>query len=191
MGKKPLIVISLCAVVLLVLGALSNVVGYQSVKSTMNDSPLFITRTQRATNQQQNILTFQYLGMGKENPLQFPMKDNPIESLKRAIEYINKMDDKLFSFFTETVIQRSKQDDTLRNLDKNLIIQILSYLRAKSITLLNSHLNENNNRLDMPTLLNWFLGCWLYYITTAFLAIPFFFINILLVIMDILGIQLT
>ncbi|KYK25629.1 hypothetical protein AYK25_04975 [Thermoplasmatales archaeon SM1-50] len=34
MGKKPLIVISLCAVVLLVLGSLSNVVGYQTVQSS-------------------------------------------------------------------------------------------------------------------------------------------------------------
>jgi hypothetical protein len=34
MMKKPLIVISLCAVVLLVLGSLSNVVGYQTVQSS-------------------------------------------------------------------------------------------------------------------------------------------------------------
>ena len=68
MDKKPLIVLSICAVVLLVLGSLTNVVGYQSVKSTtVNDSPLFNMRTQRATNHEQNILTFQYLGMGKEN----------------------------------------------------------------------------------------------------------------------------
>lgn len=41
MDKKPLIVISLCAVVLLVFGSLTNVVGYQSVKSTIQlDSPL-------------------------------------------------------------------------------------------------------------------------------------------------------
>ena len=32
MDKKPLIVVSICAVVLLVLGSLSNVVGYQSVQ---------------------------------------------------------------------------------------------------------------------------------------------------------------
>jgi hypothetical protein len=49
MDKKPLMVVCICAVVLLVLGLLSNVVGYQSVKSlVVND--LFITRTQRATN---------------------------------------------------------------------------------------------------------------------------------------------
>jgi len=40
MNTRPLILVSLCAVVLLVLGSLSNVVGYQSVKSTVDDSPL-------------------------------------------------------------------------------------------------------------------------------------------------------
>jgi len=34
MDKKPLIVVSICAVVLLVLGSLSNVVGYQTVQSS-------------------------------------------------------------------------------------------------------------------------------------------------------------
>jgi hypothetical protein len=34
MDKKPLIGVSICAVVLLILGSLSNVVGYQSVKSS-------------------------------------------------------------------------------------------------------------------------------------------------------------
>jgi hypothetical protein len=187
--KKWLAVgISITAVVLLVLGSLSNVVGYQSVKSTVvNDSPLFSTRTQRATNQQQNILTSQYLGMGKGNPLQFPMRDNQTESLKRVIEYISKMDDKTFAFFTELVIQRSKQDGTLRNLNQNVIIQILSQLRTKSITLLNSPFYKNNYKSDMPTLLNWFPGCWLYYWLWAFLAIPFTLLNIFLIIMELLG----
>ncbi|MCX6661592.1 MAG: hypothetical protein NTY91_03480 [Euryarchaeota archaeon] len=34
MDKKPLIGVSICAVVLLILGSLSNVVGYQSVQSS-------------------------------------------------------------------------------------------------------------------------------------------------------------
>jgi len=46
MDKRPLIVGSLCAVVLLVLTSFGNVVGYQSVKSTVNDSPLFIISEQ-------------------------------------------------------------------------------------------------------------------------------------------------
>jgi hypothetical protein len=36
--KKPLIVVSICAVVLLVVGSLSNVVGYQTV--IVSDNPL-------------------------------------------------------------------------------------------------------------------------------------------------------
>ncbi len=64
--KKPLIVVSICAVVLLVLVSLSNVVGYQSVKSTMvNDSPLFRIRTQRIIHQQGNMKTSQYPEEGK------------------------------------------------------------------------------------------------------------------------------
>jgi hypothetical protein len=39
MDKKPLIVVSICVVVLLVLGSLSNVVGYQTVKSLENHAP--------------------------------------------------------------------------------------------------------------------------------------------------------
>jgi hypothetical protein len=37
MDKKPLIVVSLCAVFLLVLGSLSNVVGYQSVQTSQQN----------------------------------------------------------------------------------------------------------------------------------------------------------
>jgi hypothetical protein len=37
MDKKPLIVVSICAVVLLVIGSLSNVVGYQSVQTSQQN----------------------------------------------------------------------------------------------------------------------------------------------------------
>jgi len=37
MDKKPLIVVSICAVVLLVMGSLSNVVGYQTVQTTQQN----------------------------------------------------------------------------------------------------------------------------------------------------------
>jgi hypothetical protein len=37
MDKKPLILVSLCAVVLLVMGSLSNVVGYQSVQTSQQN----------------------------------------------------------------------------------------------------------------------------------------------------------
>ena len=163
MDKYPLFGVSIIAVVLLVLGSLTNVVGYQSVKSTaVNDSPLFRTRTQRATNQQQNILTSQYLGKGNGNLLYFPMRDNRTELLKRAIEYISKMDDKAFAQFTALCIQKVKQDKTLNDANPNEITQILQLLRTKSETIKHILINENNQKItsfDFYTICHWIPGC--------------------------------
>jgi len=107
--KYPLIGVSILAVILLVLGSLSNVVGYQAVNSTaVNDSPLFKTRTQRATEQQQNILTAQYLGKGKGKLLYFPMRDNKTEVLKNFFDSIKKMDDATFQRFLIVPLPRNK-----------------------------------------------------------------------------------
>jgi len=169
---KPLIVVSICAVVLLVLGSLSNVVGYQSVKSTtVSDSPLFQTRTQRATNQQKNIITSQYLGMGKGNLWQFPMRDNRTEHIKKAIDIISKMDNKTFERFTEFCIQGIRQDKSLRDANLNDIVKALYVLKTKPETIINSFINKNNRDITssgLNTIGNWFLGCVLY----MMIAIP-------------------
>ena len=144
MNRNPLIGISICAVVLLVLGSLSNVVGYQSVKSTVNDSPLFQTRTQRATNQQQNILTSRYLGMGKGNLLQFQIRDNTTEQLKKAIDIISKMGEKTFAQFKELCIQKARQDNTLQDISDHQIVQTLLLLKANPKAILYSFTNRTN-----------------------------------------------
>jgi len=153
--KKPLIAVSLCAVVLLVLGSLSNVVGFQSVKSTVNDSPLFQTRTLRAIEQKQNILTFQYLGMGKQNPLQFPFRDNRTEQLKKAVDFISKMNDKTFAQFIELYIQKARQDNTFNGISDYQIIQALLLLKTNPEAILNIFTNKNNQDITLsywPTL---------------------------------------
>jgi hypothetical protein len=145
--KKKLLVfaVSILAVVLLVLGSLSNVVGYQSVKSTtVSDSPLFQTRTQKATNQQQNSITSQYLGMRRENPLQFPIKDNRTEQLKKVIDIISKMDDKTYTRFTELCIQKTRQDNALRDISYYQIIQALLLLKTNPEEVKYFFANRNN-----------------------------------------------
>jgi|GEM_PF-2051907 len=136
--------ISITAVILLTLSSLTNVVGYQSVKSTVNDSPLFVTKTQRAINQQQNIMISQYLGMGKENLLQFPIRDSRTEQLSKAIDIISKMDDTTFTRFTELCIQKARQDNILQGIMEYQIIQALLLLKTKSETIMNSITNRNN-----------------------------------------------
>ncbi len=157
MDKKPLIGVSICVVVLLVLGSLSNVVGYQSMKSTVvNDSPLFPTRTQKATNQQQNILPSQYLGMEKGNLLQFPMRDNKTESLKKIIGIITNMSSDEFN----NLIRKSKI-----NIDKESIIKLLLKLNTVNDSLL--RINQNfspfltveEKAFSRPTINPWYPGC--------------------------------
>jgi len=181
MDKKPLILVSICAVVLLVIASLSNVVGYQSVKSnTVDDSPLFKTRTQRATNQQQNIFTSQYLGMGKGNLLQFPIRDNRTEQLKKAIEFISKMDDKAFARLTELCIQKVRQDNSLRDTNPNDIEKALYLLRTKPVTIINSFTNRNNQTItssEFISICHWYPGC------TPVLIFTYIFVFILLIIL--------
>ena len=115
MDKKPLIGVSICAVVLLVLGSLSNVVGYQTVQSAVNDSPLFKTRTQRATNQQQNILTSYYLGKGEEYILNISLMDGKFVLLQKCIAKIKMIDDNelncLKNMFVSELSRKGKMYD--------------------------------------------------------------------------------
>jgi hypothetical protein len=171
MSKYPLIGVSIITVILLVLGSLTNVVGYQSVKSTaVNDSPLFSVRTRRATNQQQNIVTSQYLGKGNGNVLYFPIRDNKIESLKRTIEIISQMDDKTFEKFTDLIIQRTMQDDTLKDINPNKIVQLLRQIRTQPKTITNMIMSRSNERLD-PTNFNCYTILWGPPICYIFIAI--------------------
>jgi hypothetical protein len=130
MKKQLIIAVCICAVVLLVMGSLSNVVGYQSLKSTVNDSPLFQTRTQRATNQQQNILISQYLGKG--NQWQFPMIDDRTGRLKKAMDIISNMDDTTFHRFLEKIKTLISQKENTKDIDFNDIEKILHQIRRNS-----------------------------------------------------------
>jgi len=137
MRKSPLIGVSIIAVVLLVLGSLTNVVGYQSVKSTtVNDSPLFQTRTQRATNQQQNIVTSQYLGMGKETHIYLPDRDKRIESINIILNYIKRMDDKSLRRLAFLIQYTLPQNNEIKEFDQAFdteeIFQGLKELRHNS-----------------------------------------------------------
>jgi hypothetical protein len=170
MDKKPLIVVSFCVVVLLVLGSLSNVVGYQSVKSTVNDSPLFQTRTQRATNQQQDFLTSQYLGMGKGSLWQFPFRDNRTQQLKKAIDIISKMDDKTFAWFTELCISNIKHSNSLIEISPTDFLQIVCQLRTKSETH-NDFVKDEPPSIFYFSLCGWGPGCILQLFIAGVIAI--------------------
>jgi len=182
MNKKPLIGVSICAVILLVLGSFTNVVGYQSEKSTtMSESPLFSIRTQKATNKQQNIFTSQYLGKGKGTLLQFPARVNRTELFQKAIEFISDMNDETFEKFTELFVSRIKQDDTITDINLDEIKEILRQSRAKHEIVMNSFISEPTYHATVlcPTLCNWFLGCIPFWIVQFLAIIPAFIVYLI------------
>ena len=127
MNKYPLSGVSICAVVLLVLGSLSNVVGYQSVKSTSTtESPLFSIRTQKAINKDSNVLTSNYLGKGFSE-ISFPLKDNRTALIQKVLDKIRTMDDKEFNRFQSLILSWFYEKQHIKNTDNvhlfNLIKQ--------------------------------------------------------------------
>ena len=154
--KRVTIGCSIIAIVLLILGSLTNVVGYQSVKSTINDSPLFNVRTQRATNQQQNSITSQFLGMSNGNLLRFPSRDNRTEQLKKTIDIISKMGDKTFAHFTELCIRKARQDNILQDISDYQIVQALLLLKTNPKAILSNFINKDNHPVTSS---EWFSLC--------------------------------
>jgi hypothetical protein len=116
MDKRPLIGVSLCAVVLLVLGSLSNVVGYQSVKSSnqqiineeINQKDLlFQTIVDIANNKeiQQIILKSQINKGGLFNPEGiFPGLNTPV-LMKNRLEHMYTIGLLLSKFISKSRMQ--------------------------------------------------------------------------------------
>jgi len=151
MDKRPLIVVSICAVVLLVVGSLSNVVGYQSVLSTtVNDSPLFNVRTQRAINQQQNSITSQYLGMGI-NELSFPLRDTDSKMIQKFINRIRTMDDETFNRFIDYAVNQINHNPKLKNINSQDIISILYHLKNNQYILPNQNIELDEKANWLPS----------------------------------------
>jgi hypothetical protein len=164
-------------VVLLLMASLSNVVGYQSVKSTVNDSPLFNVRTQRATNQQQNTLLSQYLGKGKMANIYFSNRNNTTELLKRVMELISKMDDSSYEQLMNLCLQKIKKDDAQRNHKANKITRLFRQLKTKP-EITDQVIPKNNNLLytmplPAPSICYWEPGCilWVLLLELYFLII--------------------
>lgn len=163
MDKKILIGTSICAMVLLVLASLTNVVGYQSFKShTICDSPLFDIRTKRATNNENvRVLTSDYLGK-RGHTIQFPLRDNRTAMIQKFIDGIRALDDETYNRFVYLAITQIKNKDNLRQININEFIDGLNQLRKnkQNILVYKDSYQSNHTYFNQfsPTLC-WVPGC--------------------------------
>ena len=85
MGKKIIFLGSIVSFVILLVVSFTSVVGYQTVTSSLKDSPLFTVRTKRAINEEpESIFIYNYFKTFKPLIIPFPMRDEYIAAIETA-----------------------------------------------------------------------------------------------------------
>jgi hypothetical protein len=128
MNKKLLAIGSIIACIILLVASLSPVVGYNSARSSVRDSPLFSVRTNRAINVDSEGLTCEYVGKGEL--IQVPTRNSNMVLIQKAINRFCLMDEPAFNRVTEIIINRAYQDERIENEDIDELKITLNLLRT-------------------------------------------------------------
>ena len=168
MKNKLLTIGSITAVVVLILAGLSPVVGFDSVRSSKINSPLFNLRTQRAIDKGQNIQTCTYLGIGRTTDILFPTRDNNSMMTWKIINSISTMSEEEFDKFICLVTYKSNE---LKDEDTQELRVALHQLKDNPEGIMYFLNDDRDNRLATE-------GC---PVPTFFEPLPDCFWNILLV----------
>ncbi len=162
------------AVGILILVSFTHVVGIQSTAShSVNESPLFRTRTTRAMNDENNsILQSNYFGKGIP-ALSFPQRNAKTEQIQMIIELIDKMNDTEFSRFQTLILSHYSEEKNNRVLSESQLIYLLKQLKSNSkelkILLYENGVDSEND----PTVSTCFPNCGLTYLGVPFCHIVF------------------
>jgi hypothetical protein len=153
MNKQLLLCESIIAVVVLVLAGLSPVIGFNSVKSSFRDSPLFSIRKSRAINEDTMRITGEYINQDTPFYLPLPVRDTTQSKLHRIIGALKEMDEQEFNTLIGFLIRRVNPDV---NADK--VKTSLTLLRDNPEMLENYVLDEEQND-NSPSVDYWLPGC--------------------------------
>ena len=147
MENKSFILGSCLAVVVLVLASLSPAVGFRTVKSSfVKDSPLFNVRTKRAIGEEQEGLTADYIGKGKENGIFFPIRDKNSFQIYRIIQRMSQMNDET-RWFTTLQLNREYLDKLITNEDLHKILNRLPQTKGNPQEIMNMLIDESDDLL--------------------------------------------
>jgi hypothetical protein len=160
MNKYPLIGITICVVVLLILSSLTNVIGYQSVQANEKEvsSPLFSTRVKHALGQTTNVFTSQYIGKGKNLNL-FLQKDSN-RPLREAALKLHSMSNGEFNVFLSRAVYYVFKDERFQNVSAQQLRSGLEQIRNDP-GIIDRYINDTHENITWrytPTFC-WFPGC--------------------------------
>ena len=135
------------------------------MKSTVNNSPLFQTRTQRATNQQHDNISSQYVGKGKSNYLLILQRPNEVGSFRDVISRIQSMDDASFQRFVSIAVSQLSKEEKLMDVTSQQLITGLNQIRYIPHAFMDYSISNNRNITVQPSpTACWFPGCLILYI---------------------------
>lgn len=169
MNKNLLICGSAIAVVILVLASFSPVVGSNTVKSSLKDSPLFNIRTSRAIDQDIEGLTCRYVGKGKFYSFLLPKRNNQIEKLSKAIDVMSKIDYNSFNNFVAQVMHHLQYQNEFIEIETSEIVQTFHYIRANPDAIKHVATQEVVGD-DTDDCTRAYPGCFIVYFILLFLA---------------------
>ena len=131
MDKKILIIGSIIAAVVIVLASLSPVVGYNTVKSSIKDSPLFNVRISRAIDKEQGGILSNYIGKGIKINILLPTRNENNLNMQKLLVRISKLSDEELESFIQIVIQKAYEEKL--NFDEEIIIDALNRLKKLNL----------------------------------------------------------
>ena len=160
MGKKIIFLGSIVSFVILLVVSFTSVVGYQTVTSSLKDSPLFTVRTKRAINEEpESIFIYNYFKTFKPLIIPFPMRDDTFFRIKEVAETLRTMSDKEFERLLLFIDLHSIEIDEINEKNKKDIISTLNILRnTNSMQLVNAIARDDqSNGICTPSLAVFFL----------------------------------
>ena len=105
--KRKILIGSILVVTVLILVTFTTVVGYDSQTLEIKDSPLFNIRTSRATENDCNILSCEYIGKETSSFIGMPKRNYNATVIQMAIRLIRNMDESEFNEFVSSLQNRN------------------------------------------------------------------------------------
>jgi len=162
--RKKILIGSIIAVIILTLVSFTSVVGFQKVRTSVRESPLFSIRAKRAIDEEQKITTCDYLGKGRVSGLSIPSRDSRMALVQKVIDRINRMNEEEFNRFIRLVIHYL---DESHDTDTQEIIDPLHRLRDNPDEIKNYITREKERKYFTSEGCEtvgfiWIPECWLY-----------------------------
>ena len=128
---KKILLGSILSAILIVMTTFTSVVGFHTTQSTsLNNSPLFTIRTQRAINSiEDQIIVSDYFGKTKTTAIPFPQQNTTLLQFQQAVDGISRMDDQTFNAFVDATMDTLLKTNTIDNDDISMIKELFQFVR--------------------------------------------------------------